>query len=284
MRSPSATSRSARSRSRPPARAITASAPSQCVAVSSHAKRDAACAAGPHRPLHRLRGVARRAGQPVVERERGGLALALDLRDRRGRARVQAPAPRRAEARVERVADERVRERVRRAVRLLGLDDELRVARLLERGDQLVLLDRRRRQEHVERALPAEHRRGRERGAARVREPGEAPREHLLHALGHADLVRRERRRPAPAALEHDPALDQVAEHLLDEERVAVRVLVHGADERRRAPRAPRARRSARRRRARPAPRARSAPPAGRAGGRRAAPRAGATGRTSASR
>ncbi len=75
---------------------------------------------------------------------------------------------------------------------------------------------------------------GGERGAARVREPGEATREHLLHALGDADLVGCERRRPAAAALHDGPRLDQVPEHLLDEERVAVRVLVDGPDERRR--------------------------------------------------
>ena len=37
-----------------------------------------------------------------------------------------------------------------------------------------------------------------------------------------------------PPRSNDDPGLDQVAQHLLDEERVAVGVLVHGADERRR--------------------------------------------------
>ena len=136
MRSPSATSRSARSRSRPPTRVITATAPSQCSAASSQAKPTAACAAAcseqsialaasPDEPARRWWSASAAIGDSTVH-----------LLDRGGGLRVQPLAARAAQPRVEGLADERVREAIGRAAVAVELHHELGVARLLERRDQ----------------------------------------------------------------------------------------------------------------------------------------------------
>ena len=81
--------------------------------------------------------------------------------------------------------------------------------------------------QRLEVELAAQHGGVRERRPARLREPREAAQEDLLDALGDADLARGQRRRPAAR-------LEQVPHDLLDEERVAVGLVVDGAHQRRR--------------------------------------------------
>jgi hypothetical protein len=121
-----------------------------------------------------------------------------------------------------------VRESVARAAVLL--DDELCGPGLLQRGDQLLVPRVGRRGKYLERELAAQHRRMREDAPARFRQARQANCEHVLHALGHADLVGRQRGAPASAALEQPTGLDQVTHHLFDEERVPFGLLVDGAD------------------------------------------------------
>ncbi len=64
---------------------------------------------------------------------------------------------------------------------------------------------------------------GAEEGGGPLREPGQPPLDDLPHALGDAQLGHRDQRRPLPVgALLDLPLVDEVAEHLADEEGVAV--------------------------------------------------------------
>jgi hypothetical protein len=167
----------------------------------------------------------------MMDSERGdlGIPVSLHVFDRGGRAGMQALPARTAEASVQRLADEGVREPVGRTGRRIALHDQLRPKRLFQGGDQRVLFALRHRAQDVEAELPSQHRGLGQGAAAPVRETCETPPEYLIDTLGDADLVRRQRGRPASSALEQHPGLDQVAHHLLDEEGVALRVLVNRA-------------------------------------------------------
>ena len=130
-------------------------------------------------------------------------------------ALVQAHAAARALALVERLADERVR--VGEAVDLVGLADQAGLQRLLQRG-QHVAVDQRLQQRQVE--LAADDRRHAQHLVGLLAEPGQAAREHLLHAVGHRD--------PAQRALLQ---LRQRPQRLLDEERVALGLVGEPAHE-----------------------------------------------------
>ena len=119
-------------------------------------------------------------------------------------------------------AHERVGERVPTG-RARRLADQAELRRLVERVEQLVArraaraLDRR----EVERR--ADHRADREGLVHRVGQPGEPPADDLAHALGDAEVGDRARGGPAPVVVLHDRAgLGEVAQHLTDEERVAL--------------------------------------------------------------
>ena len=153
------------------------------------------------------------------------------LFERRGGAPVEPLPPRAAEAAVEGLADECVRERIAGAGAAARLDDELCIDRLLQCVDERVLVELGHRAEDVEGEAAPEHGSMREHALAAFGEASEAPRQHFHDPLGHADLVRRQGRRPAAATLEEHAGLDQMAHHLLDEERVSLRVLEDGAHE-----------------------------------------------------
>ena len=191
MSSASATSSLARTAASAPARSMTASAPSQCAAASSHANSSRA-----RSPARSEQSIAA-AGSPAAPARRWCSASAARVRhavrDRGRRAGVHALAARDAERAVERLAHERVRERVAAG----RLDDEPRLERLLERDDHLVLVAVRHRPQRREVELAAEHGGVGERRPARLREPREAPQQHLPHALGHADLGRGVSGRPS---------------------------------------------------------------------------------------
>ncbi len=123
---------------------------------------------------------------------------------------MQAHAPARALALVERLAHERVG--VGEAVELAGLADQARRGRLLERGQDVVVLEQGLEQSQVE--LAADDARHAQDLVGVVGELLQPARDHLLDALGHRDPAQR-------ALLE----LRQAAQRLLDEERVALGLL-----------------------------------------------------------
>ena len=155
----------------------------------------------------------------------GGLGGGAAAADERVGDRGVEPCPaQRRQLVVDRVADERVRERpaarahpARRAHR--ERPDELRALGLVQPVEQRVALLRRGGGEHADVEL-APVRGGRlERGERAGREPLDAPADDLADALGDADPVVVRAR------------LEQVAQHLLDEERVALGLGEHAGGE-----------------------------------------------------
>jgi hypothetical protein len=136
---------------------------------------------------------------------RGAADLLQRLRD----PVVRAHAAARALALVKRLADEHVREH--EAVGgVFDFADQRGLGRLLERGDDPVLRLLDERVEHLELELAADHRGDGDQLVGGLAQPGEPRADQLLDALGD----------PGGAAR------GQAAERLLDEERVAVRVLL----------------------------------------------------------
>ena len=149
-----------------------------------------------------------------------GAAQALD---RLADASVQPRPAQLREPVVQGRAHERVREGVAADTPRLAQDPGLDA--LLERADQRFLLERRDRMQHVVVELAADHRRHRERLARLRVEPPQAPRCHLAHAVRDARLGERD------VGLQCVVALAQVADDLLDEERIAVGLAVQGVHE-----------------------------------------------------
>ena len=142
--------------------------------------------------------------------------------DRLAHARVQPRAAQRRQPVVERRPHQGVRERVAPDPPV-DLLEHLRVDRLVERGDELVAGQRPERLEQPVVDLAADHRGDLHRLARRRRQPGDPPRGDLAHAGGDARVLE--------VGVEPARALAQVADDLLDEERVALRLGVQRGDE-----------------------------------------------------
>ena len=144
--------------------------------------------------------------------------------DRLADARVQPRAAQRREAVVERRAHQRVGEGVA-ADAAVDLAQHAGAHRLVERRDEVVPRQRPERLEQPEVDLAPDHRRDLDRLARRRRQPPQAPRGDPAHALGHPGLLEVDR------ALEAARRVAQVAQDLLDEERVALGLAVQRRDE-----------------------------------------------------
>ena len=279
----------ARSRSRPPARAITATAPSQCSAASSQRE-----AAPRPAPPARIEHVDRLGSRRRRRRRGGGGAPAPRSGASPGGCSIAAAARacsrcRRGplSPRVERLADERVREAVGRAVAAVELDHELRVA-APPRAPRSARRPRQRRASRcsdVERALAAQYRGGgraldgRSPRAARggARAPPGLPRARRSRRVSARRSSARRARTATPVSMRcrstssTKNGLPSVCSWTVPTSDGGRRVPGVRGDQRADVALAP-------------GPRARSAPRAGRGAGRRAAPPADATARTSASR
>ncbi len=165
-------------------------------------------ARGARRVVHNLRG--RAAREPEVVGELG--VVAARALQRLADAPVQQRAASARELGVDRLAHERVGEDG--AAGLLA--DEVRGERGVERLDERLARQPARRREHVEAQLAAGDRGEPEDVAGRLAEPLEPAREHLAHALRHAGR----------------PRLPDLAQDLLDEERVAAGLAPDRAGER----------------------------------------------------
>src|SRR5262249_2738929 len=142
---------------------------------------------------------------------------------------MEALLSRQAQLLVERLANERVGESIARVASTGYLEDELRLERLLDRRDELLFADRRHPLEPPEIEFPAEDGGARERLVASRREPREAASDDLANSFRDAHLLDRfsPARPPAIAAIERT-GLEEVANHLFDEERVAFRLALQG--------------------------------------------------------
>ena len=99
-------------------------------------------------------------------------------------------------------------------------------------GEQHVLLgEPRRRRQHFEVELATDHRRDAKQLVGLRAEPTQASSDDLADALRQPDHVRGHRRRPPTVLLVQDAGLGEVAEHLADEERVALGLLSNDACE-----------------------------------------------------
>ena len=116
---------------------------------------------------------------------------------------------------MQRLADQRVGERPGGcAVRQRA--DEVGAGRALERVEDRLPRRGAGRLEEREVELRADHRGGLEDVDGGLAEPVEPAADHLAHALRHAEVAER-----GPAVVREGAGLEQVAQHLLDEERVA---------------------------------------------------------------
>ena len=178
--------------------------------------------------LLRVLGVRRATGE--VMRQLGQVAaVPAPLRglDRLPHALVDPGPARHRHPLVERLPDQRVGEQVV-AGALVRLGQEAGRERLLERAEELVLGQQHDAFEQCGVDVAADHRRDAEQLDGRRLEPAEPPRDDLLDALGQTEALELRRARAAGV----HPRLEQVADDLLHEERVALGLLVEGMGER----------------------------------------------------
>ena len=165
---------------------------------------------------------------------RFGVARVLLFEDRADPA-VQPHSPRPAQRRVQRLPNQRVDERVASRSACFLLDDAA-LRCLFERLEQLLAGQLGQSVEHLDRERPADRGRHRHHAAGRRRQPRQAPLDRLPDAVG--DAERGEGSQAAPLGPVDRIRVDQVAQDLLDEERVAFGLAVKRVREmrRRRAP------------------------------------------------
>ena len=125
-----------------------------------------------------------------------------------------------------------MRELVAPAAHLLSLDDDTGPQGLVEQVEEAILALRAHPDHHVE-GEPSGHGRGdREHPVAGVAQAREPPANDLTDPLGDALLDEGGVPHPAPLPPRDGAGLREVPEHLLDEERVPLRLPVDGLDER----------------------------------------------------
>ncbi len=140
---------------------------------------------------------------------------------------VDPRPPQRGHALVQRLPDQRVREQVGPRP-VVGLDEEHRAERLLERRQELVLAELDNALEQLPIDVSTDHGGDAQQLGRRRLEPAETERDHLLDPLREPEALELGRAR----APDLHAGLDQVADDLLDEERVALGLFVQGTRER----------------------------------------------------
>ena len=177
--------------------------------------------------LLRVLGVSR-AGEVIGELGQvAGAATPLGRLDRLAHALVEPGPPWHRHPLVQRLPDQRVREQVV-AWLLVGLDQEPGRERLLERAQELILAEHDDPLEQRSVHIAADHRCHPEEIDRGSLEPAQAPGDDLRDALGQPDAPERGGARAAGVR----PRLDQVADDLFDEERVALGLRVEGVRQR----------------------------------------------------
>ena len=186
-------------------------------------------------------GLGRRSGLGGLDEVVGELAerrvgvAGVPLLEDRADPAMQTDAPGPAQRRVERLPNQRVGEGV--APRSTGfLLDDPALRGLLERLEHALARQLGKVVEHLDRERPADRGGHRHDAARRRRQRGQAPLDRLPHAVGYAELG--ERSQAPPLGPVDGGDFDQVAQDLLDEERVALGLAVKRVREmrRRRAP------------------------------------------------
>src|SRR5208283_6019604 len=113
--------------------------------------------------------------------------------------------------------------RVARPATALTLEHDSGTEALFNCGQNSVLAKLAHAAQHLELELAPEHRCIGEHAVARFGKTGEAPSDHVAHAFGNSQFGDRLRvADPSPFAAVQTARLDQVTEHFLDEERVAL--------------------------------------------------------------
>ena len=189
--------------------------------------------AGAQGVLDSLGRVHRRAREPVVQRERGDTRLGVGAArgfDRAGRQGVHPLPARRAEGVVERLAHERVGERVGASLRsTTSRAPSASSSAPIAASSPLPDIAWRRSKANSRPSTAACESSSRHVSDRRARR---RPRTSFTPS-GHADLLGHRAGGPAAPRLERHPGLDQVAHHLLDEERVALGLRVDRLHQRR---------------------------------------------------
>ena len=112
--------------------------------------------------------------------------------------------------------------------------DQGRAFGLLERVQQLILLEPSRGEQELETGAPTGDGGRGERPAGGVADPFESAFNHQTYGRWHIGVSDRDPVAPAAVLIEQEAELLEVQEHLFDEERVALSLVVHQGDKRRR--------------------------------------------------
>ncbi len=154
---------------------------------------------------------------------------------------VQALAPRDRQVGKERLADLLMHERIERIAPSFVRFNQGRAFRLLERVQQLILLEPSGGEEELEAGAPAGDGGRGERPAGGVTDPFESAFNDQTYGRWHIGVSDRDAFAPATVLIEQEAELLQVQEHLFDEERVALGLVEHQGDKSRRCrpPRVP---------------------------------------------
>ena len=148
--------------------------------------------AGRRRVSNRVVGLTRLGGRDEVVRQLAEVwrrVGGVQVLERAAHSPVQAQAPRPAERVVGGLAHERVRER--EATGRVGLvGDQIGREGVLERAEQLLLVELREPLQHVESEASPDDGRNRQDVVGVLAQPGQAPPDHVLDALGNAHRAR----------------------------------------------------------------------------------------------
>ena len=168
---------------------------------------------------------------------------------RGGNPHVKALAPGDRQVGKERLADLLVHERIERIAPPFVRLNQGRAFRLLERVQQLILLEPSRGEQELETGAPTGDGGRGERPAGGVADPFESAFNDQTYGRWHIGVSDRDPVAPAAVLIEQEAELLQVQEHLFDEERVALSLVEHQGDELAAVPAARRGLRAASRRR-----------------------------------
>ena len=150
---------------------------------------------------------------------------------RGGNPHVKALAPGNRQVGKERLADLLVHERIERIAPSFVRFDQGRAFRLLERVQQLILLEPSRGEQELETGAPSGDGGRGERPAGGVADPFESALDDQTYGRWHIGVSDRDPVAPATVLIEQEAELLQVEEHLFDEERVALGLVEHQGDE-----------------------------------------------------
>src|SRR4029079_2002573 len=112
------------------------------------------------------------------------------------------------------------------------LGDEVGLQRRIERIEQVLILRVSDFLEHSQAESRADHRGGGQHGTARLRQTLETPADDEANSFRDVEIFDAKVRPPFSARVEQPAFFLEVSEHLLDEERVSVRLLINDAGQR----------------------------------------------------